>query len=766
MGQRYTGRNQLKIPGERGGRHLSETPVGKRVIAKFKKPLVERLKDNIDPPGRLAETLKAIPPEDLAEAILVPFLHGMFTVWRDERKGKKSSPARQNLSATVGQYVHTLLVRHKLLTDGEVPDRKKLLAQLAKKPRHRRKKDEPARKRGRKRNRDARNLTFAEWDRRDLARVGDWLIEQAMALPHFRKDRGRKPYLPALAPDWMTPEALNCILGIKRYFIGLDDQQLPDFKPIPPWTAPVRGNLRFVDTYRRDTQGAIAKAFEHEFDHARGVSALEAVQYKLDPFMVDVVEAARPVLLEREMGRKKTTRRNRRNRRFMLYEDIEFARVIGDRPFRMQHHCDFRGRIYQVPYLNMQREDHVRCLFKFADGKKLGSSRAGLRKLGKGGDVGGYTDHEMLEIHCANLAGQDKLLWNERLQWVKDNRSLIEAAGNDDPIATLGEWQDFDKPFCFVAACRELISARNDPHFVSCLPVFFDATANGYQHLGMLVRDKDTLKKVNVIGNERSDLYTRVAGALKLILENATGEHADSWRKRYAGMSPSERRALVKQPTMTFVYGVTKQGMNLQAWGEHDELFPGEEAPDGYFGFIGEKIELAIRKELPGAYGCREYLCHLTACTLDKGRFIQTIGPTGFPLISSYLEREIIDVYAHDGGRMRIKGRETAEVLRDEAIRSTAPHFVHSLDAAHAIRVALGCGEVGIDLAVNHDCFGCLAADAADMNRIIRREFILLHSVEWLALLHAQNAPDSPAPPPGGLKIEDIDPNDAEYFTS
>jgi DNA-directed RNA polymerase len=348
---------------------------------------------------------------------------------------------------------------------------------------------------------------------------------------------------------------------------------------------------------------------------------------------------------------------------------------------------------------------------------------------------------------------------------VKENRSLIEVIA-DDPKGTQSKWQDFDEPFCFVAACRELVAAWSDPNFVSCLPVFFDGTANGYQHLSMLVRDRETAEKVNLIGNKRSDLYGLVADALGLILQDATGEHADSWRKKYAALSLSQRRALVKQPTMTFGYGVEEQGMNLQVWKEYDELFPGEDAPEGYFGFISGQIEKAIRKELPGAHDCREYLRDLTALTLDKGRFVQTIGPTGFPLVSSYLERETVPVYAHDGGRMRIKTGETAKVLRDEAIRSTAPNFTHSLDASHLIRVALRAREAGIALTVNHDCFGCLAGDAADLNRIIRREFFLLHRFNWLARLHEQNDPDGPPPPQRGWKIEDEDPNGAEYSWS
>jgi hypothetical protein len=216
---------------------------------------------------------------------------------------------------------------------------------------------------------------------------------------------------------------------------------------------------------------------------------------------------------------------------------------------------------------------------------------------------------------------------------------------------------------------------------------------------------------------------------------------------------------------MTFPYGV-EQGMNLQVWEEYRDLFPDEEVADGFFGFISAKIEDAIKKELPGAHGCREYLRNLTARVLDSGRFLQTVGPTGFPLINSYLKREVIDVYALDGGRMRIKGRETAEVLRDKAIRSATPNFTHSLDSSHLISIALAASGAGIDLTTNHDCFGCLAADAADMNRIIRREFFLLHRFKWLSRLHEQNDPDGPAPQQGDWQIEDEDPNASEYSWS
>jgi hypothetical protein len=71
----------------------------------------------------------------------------------------------------------------------------------------------------------------------------------------------------------------------------------------------------------------------------------------------------------------------------------------------------------------------------------------------------------------------------------------------------------------------------------------------------------------------------------------------------------------------------------------------------------------------------------------------------------------------------------------------------------------------GIPLTTNHDCFGCLVGDAADLNRIIRREFFLLHRFKWLVRLHEQNDPDGPLPPQRGWEFEDEN-SDGEYSWS
>jgi DNA-directed RNA polymerase, mitochondrial len=71
---------------------------------------------------------------------------------------------------------------------------------------------------------------------------------------------------------------------------------------------------------------------------------------------------------------------------------------------------------------------------------------------------------------------------------------------------------------------------------------------------------------------------------------------------------------------------------------------------------------------------------------------------------------------------------ETDLINKHKARNTIAPSFVHSLDACHLHKVVLACKDEGInDLALVHDSFGCLAADADDMRRILKEQFYDLY---------------------------------------
>jgi DNA-directed RNA polymerase len=95
--------------------------------------------------------------------------------------------------------------------------------------------------------------------------------------------------------------------------------------------------------------------------------------------------------------------------------DAEYCAKHGT--FWLDYSCDRRGRIYALQHLNFAREDHVRSLFKFDNGMKLGG------------------DTKWLEIHCANCAGKDKESWADRRKWVSDHHQDIKDIAKD-PFGT------------------------------------------------------------------------------------------------------------------------------------------------------------------------------------------------------------------------------------------------------------------------------------------------------------------------------------------
>ena len=118
-------------------------------------------------------------------------------------------------------------------------------------------------------------------------------------------------------------------------------------------------------------------------------------------------------------------------------------------------------------------------------------------------------------------------------------------------------------------------------------------------------------------------------------------------------------------------------------------------------------------------------------------------------------------IYSSDGSSLKVANGDADEIREAKAIRSAAPNFVHSMDASHMIRVTMAAREAGItNLMPIHDSFGCLASDAANLNRIIRRELFLLYYGgdgrvrHWLDCLRIDNGVTDIPP----LPIGDYDP--------
>lgn len=167
---------------------------------------------------------------------------------------------------------------------------------------------------------------------------------------------------------------------------------------------------------------------------------------------------------------------------------------------------DFRGRIYpQQTLLHPQAGDLPKSLLLFSEQKQLDSKAL-----------------EWFFIHGANCYGEvDKEPFERRIKWVKDNHdNIIDAAKN---YRESSFWKQAGDPWKFLAFCFEYARYTDAPKiFKTGLPIAIDGSNNGFQHISVLLRDKEGATSVNVLPDYDSngnlivaDLYAKVAGVLR-----------------------------------------------------------------------------------------------------------------------------------------------------------------------------------------------------------------------------------------------------------
>src|SRR3546814_5780108 len=100
--------------------------------------------------------------------------------------------------------------------------------------------------------------------------------------------------------------------------------------------------------------------------------------------------------------------------------------------FSIPHSLDWRSRVYAVSFVNFQRSDHIKALFRFADGVPLGADGA-----------------DWLMIHlanCGDFAKMSKETFPDRIAWVREHELEILMYARD-PEGTyltedgLGGWR-------------------------------------------------------------------------------------------------------------------------------------------------------------------------------------------------------------------------------------------------------------------------------------------------------------------------------------
>jgi hypothetical protein len=695
------------------------TPVGAAVTADvFLGPLADflagRFPERPNPlPKALPEGIRSLiagmEANTLALMALAPLLHRIHAGWQ----GKEPKSAEMLLKKAIGDEFRARISLDRL----PLVERCRVL-----------------RIPGRTRAAAIRDMT-TEWSAPDCVRVGHWLLQCALSLDLFDRDAAGFPIISA---KWQGE-----VDQIRQDMWRRDRVHLPHTEPPPDWTewhAEYGDRLRatFVRDWRPQTRAAIEAAFAGGvFEHARAVSALQRVPFRINPTIPPLVRLFAVELMNHKGAQRDTDQTS-------VDDCLAIADEISSKPFWLGRNCDRRGRIYSVSHFRYEDEDLVRAMFRFAHGGRLHPK-----------------DLPILQIHTANCEGStDRESWGNRIKWADDNREMIQKIAAD-PIATYDLWRKADRRFSFVAACCELAGAWADPgNFITRLPVSFDASANGIQHLALLCRDTDAAKRVNLIASETpQDLYADIIVRTRKLVEFDHNKWATWWRNRLKPLDQRQLRKLLKTPGATFAYNVTNHGMVEQINDVYRGLFDGNEPRPEAAHYLAKEIRQACEELLPGPAGAMKYICDLADHCTAQGRVMEWTSPTGLPIANRYEKPNTKKrVHLVTGGveiRHKVADGCLPTIRKLKTRNASAPNFIHSLDAAHLVRVVNAAVSDGItDIVAVHDSFGCLASQARRLHYLIRRELLLLYvNQDHLGALGNRNADEFPPPPP----ISDLD---------
>jgi DNA-directed RNA polymerase, mitochondrial len=566
-----------------------------------------------------------------------------------------------------------------------------------------------------------------QWPPEGLVQVGNWGVGRLMELlPNvfMTGERSSKKFKPEkvllLTPEAQAEAEDNIARMILRNPVWLPTTNAPakwtDWDKGGTADDRLSGALTIIGRNNKQTALAVSAAVADGSMRPvlDALSALQAVPWHINKRVMEVVSECddKGIVIADQDGAS----------RAVFGMDMRTAKETAELDrFWTPMHLDWRGRVYSAPHFNFQRDDRIRALFRFADGEPIGAR-------------GLY----WLKVHVANCGDFNKVSkksFDERVKWTDAHGSRIKNCA-DDPLDDLW-WTEADKPFQFLAASIELTAALEEgPKFVSGLPISFDGSCSGYQHLSAMTRDEETARLVNLTHESApKDIYEAVAERVEaLVTDDLKGPDAGFAQ---AWLDHGIDRAVVKSPVMTYVYGSTRGGMAdqirsvLKARALKGNAFAGASdyaaAP-----YLTRHIRSALGTLISRPEAAMTFLKKMAMVAAANGRFLQWTTPTGLPWKNIYYETEQKQVrLALQGKSFRVKVTTGDKPELDSAgIRDgVVPNFVHACDAAHLMRTVNAAVSEGItSIATVHDSFGCLPSRAERFRKIILEQFTRMYS--------------------------------------
>ncbi|WWO60357.1 DNA-directed RNA polymerase [Stenotrophomonas phage SB2] len=613
------------------------------------------------------------------------------------------------------------------------------------------------------RNQAAKNdIKFNEWGNADVQQVGYYLLDKLRQVGMFNIEKHNAIGSDTQVEVSLTPEAEAIVSQITEFVTEMAPYWTPCVEPPKDWTSIDDGGyhtdgMRSLDPYLVHTHGTARRYFDvaNMSQELQCVNALQRTKWRVNKRMVDIVtnvshhfdmkevmmqgenpKPQRPSWLtdqkvddmdevqlksfkawKREMANWHTDHKLRKLKGYRFANVMKEARYFAEFPaIYFVYFMDFRGRKYvKANGISPQGSDLQKAMLEFGEGKPLLTQGA----------------KDWFMITGANRFGVDKVSYEDRIKWVQDNEHLILDWARhpvDNP-----DWMKADKPFQFLAWAIEYAQWKlHGDKFLSRISVGMDGSCNGLQNFSAMLRDPIGGRAVNLLPSALpNDIYQMVADrATALLLEAPdTDEYKQVWLDHVL------TRSLVKRSVMTLPYGSKRTSCkdfiikDYLKQGKFPELDPKHyEKAAAYLSF---KVWAAIGDVVVKAREAMDWLQQSARTIIKEGNEnIRWITPTGFPVVQVYYSTEDHRINTKLAGNMKIRVvTESDETNLNRHKNGIAPNFVHSLDASHLTASTNACTLAGIDaLHMVHDDYGCHAADAPALYRIIREQFVLIYT--------------------------------------
>ena len=500
-------------------------------------------------------------------------------------------------------------------------------------------------------------------------------------------------------------------------------------------------------------QGEIPLAF---------LNKIQQVKYRLNPFVVNVATLLqdrgisvgkflpivhydlppKPVDIETNKESRKAYRRSAAevmNKRAAEFKrscrtrmTMEAVARFKDREFYIPWSFDYRGRAYPIPaFLTPQDTDFGKAMIRFADEAPMTPEA-----------------EDWLAFQVATTYGLDKATMGERLQWTKENITLISRIAQD-PYRNVSDWEGAEEPWQFLAACDEYYNCViTNTRQTTGLYVACDATCSGLQILAGLARDKATAQLVNVLPSERPQ------DAYRVVAVHARAECPESIRKVMD-------RKVVKRTVMTIPYNAkpySNRSYIRDALNEKGIEISNEDLTQTVVA-----VRNAMKVVVPGALAVMTWIEKEVANALKRGVDKLTwTTPSGFIVNQKIMKKKVQQINLQLLGRCRVNvaSDDEDQVDRNRHKAATAPNLIHSLDAS---LLHLAVERFDNPIALIHDSVLCRATDMSLLSALVRETYMKLFAKhDYLTDFAKQIGAETDPPIIGNLEPETV--IDSTYF--